>query len=76
MLYGAIRRAAKALGYKTLVTYTQYDESGASLRAAGWVVDEMLAPRKSWAESSVKMRDKRDPVGNGGVARIRWRIVA
>ena len=36
MLYGAAWRAAKALGYKKLVTYTLPDESGASLRASGW----------------------------------------
>jgi hypothetical protein len=39
MLYGAIARAAKALGYRTLVTYTLTDESGASLRASGWQPD-------------------------------------
>jgi hypothetical protein len=36
MLYGACRRAAWALGYKRLVTYTLPEEGGASLRAAGW----------------------------------------
>lgn len=36
MLYGAAWRAAKALGYTRLITYTQADETGASLRAAGW----------------------------------------
>ena len=38
-LYGAVRRAAKALGYRRLVTYTMQGETGASLRAAGWVRD-------------------------------------
>jgi hypothetical protein len=37
-LYGAAWRAAKALGYRRLVTYTQAGESGASLRGAGWTV--------------------------------------
>jgi len=36
ILYGAARRAAWALGYKRLVTYTLPEEGGASLRAAGW----------------------------------------
>ncbi len=36
MLYGAAWRAAKALGYRRLVTYTLPEEGGASLRAAGW----------------------------------------
>jgi hypothetical protein len=35
-LYGACWRAAKALGYQRLITYTQDGETGASLRAAGW----------------------------------------
>jgi hypothetical protein len=74
MLYGAVWRAAKAMGYERCVTYTQADETGASLRAAGWVREKDLPPRKSWAESSVKLRDAKDPVGNGGVARVRWEI--
>lgn len=36
MLYGAAWRAAKALGYKKLITYTLPQEGGASLRASGW----------------------------------------
>ena len=36
MLYGAAWRAAKALGYRRLVTYTLAEEAGTSLTAAGW----------------------------------------
>jgi len=36
MLYGAAWRAARALGYRKLVTYTLVEEGGASLRGAGW----------------------------------------
>lgn len=36
MLYGAAWRACRALGYRRLVTYTLQDETGASLRGAGW----------------------------------------
>lgn len=35
LLYGAAWRAAKALGFRRMVTYTLPDEGGASLRAAG-----------------------------------------
>ena len=35
-LYGACRRAAWALGYKRLITYTLPEEGGASLKAAGF----------------------------------------
>ena len=39
MLYGAAWRAAKALGYKRIVTYTRKSENGASLRASNWRCD-------------------------------------
>lgn len=76
-LYGAIWRAAKAMGYVRCITYTQQEESGASLRAAGWVKVKSLKARKSWAESSgTALAAKRDPVGNGGVERVLWEIVS
>lgn len=73
-LYGAVWRAAKAMGYVRCITYTQGDESGASLRAAGFVKVKNLPARASWAESSVKLKEKRDAVGNGGVERVLWEI--
>lgn len=48
MLYGAAWRAAKALGYGRLITYTQAEETGASLRAAGWRVIAERPARKGW----------------------------
>lgn len=36
MLYSAAWRAARALGWRRLLTYTLPEEGGASLRAAGW----------------------------------------
>ena len=36
MLYATAWKAAKALGYRRLITYTLPEEGGASLRAAGW----------------------------------------
>lgn len=74
MLYGACRRAAWALGYRRVITYTQADECGASLRAAGFVRLKELPARASWAESSTKLKSIRDPVGNGGVDRVLWEI--
>jgi hypothetical protein len=68
MLYGAIVRAATALGYARCVTYTQHDESGASLRGAGWTPVQELAPRAGWTAPS----RPREDIGSGGVARIRW----
>ena len=37
MLYGAAARAAKAMGYHKIITYTLDSEPGTSLRAAGWM---------------------------------------
>jgi len=42
-LYQSAWRAAKAMGYSRMITYTLQSESGASLRGAGWKV---IAERK------------------------------
>ena len=39
MLYGAAQRAAAALGYKRIITYTLESENGSSLRASNWICD-------------------------------------
>lgn len=38
MLYAACWRAARALGFRRLITYTLPSEGGASLRGAGWTL--------------------------------------
>lgn len=51
VLYGAAWRAARALGYRRLVTYTLPEEGGASLRGAGWkTIGE--AGGGSWSRAS------------------------
>ena len=49
MLYGAAMRSAKALGYRTIYTYTLQEEPGTSLRASGWEHDADLKARPSWS---------------------------
>lgn len=68
MLYGAAWRAAKALGYRRLITYTQEGESGASLRGAGWRVVAQLPARKGWQSPS---RPK-GANANEGIPRTLW----
>lgn len=51
-LYGAICRAAKALGYRKVITYTLHDESGESLKASGFERVADIGAR-SWQDSSV-----------------------
>lgn len=49
-LYAAAWRAARAMGYRKIVTYILDTESGASLRAAGWKCAG-LAGGKRWTGS-------------------------
>ncbi|WP_432832972.1 XF1762 family protein [Dactylosporangium sp. CA-092794] len=68
LLYAAAWRAAKALGYRRLITYTQGGESGASLRAAGWRVVAARPPSPGWSRPSRPRTDR----GADGIARQRW----
>ena len=43
-LYGAAARAAAALGFTRIQTYILLDESGVSLRAAGWQFERLSHP--------------------------------
>jgi len=71
MLYGACQRAAFALGYRRVITYTQAEESGSSLRAAGWKVIAQRPSRKGW---SVPSRP-RDNTAYRSVPRQLWESV-
>lgn len=51
-LYGAAWRAAKALGYTRIITYTLPSEGGVSLRGAGYKVLAEKAGGGSWDRSS------------------------
>lgn len=68
MLYGAVRRAAKSMGYRPedIITYTLADEDGASLRAAGWRYDALTAGG-SWDRPS-RTRCDTHPT----VRKVRW----
>jgi hypothetical protein len=74
MIYGALWRAAKAMGYLRCITYTQADETGSSLRAVGWVKVKALPPRSSWAAATKddRLRAMRCPIGAGAVPRVLW----
>ena len=48
MLYGAVARAAFAMGWTRVITYTEEGESGASLRAANYRVVAELPARGGW----------------------------
>lgn len=67
-LYGAAWRAASALGYRRLITYTQAGESGTSLRAANWRIVAERPARTGWSHPS-RPRDDR---GVDGIQRTLW----
>lgn len=69
-LYCACWRAARALGWRKLITYTLATESGASLRAAGWSVVGQVSAR-SWHCAS-RPRVDRAPLQE----KIRWEASA
>lgn len=56
-LYGAAWRAARALGYSRLGTYTLASEPGTSLRAAGWHPVHTVRGR-SWSAPSRQRIDQ------------------
>lgn len=68
MLYGAVRRAAKALGFRRLITYTLESESGASLRASGWT-REGVTSGGSWSTPSRTRTDKHPTC-----PKVRWSV--
>lgn len=78
MIYGALRKAARALGYRRVFTYTLAEESGASLRAAGFVKDADVPARAKWT-GRVWKTQQRDLFGNetrppGPKIRWVWRL--
>jgi len=72
MLYGAAARACFALGYRRLITYTQADEGGASLRAVGWKVIAERPARAGWSAPS----RPRDNLTYRSSQRQLWEVLA
>ena len=68
-LYGACWRAAKALGWRRLITYTLAAEGGASLRGAGWRVLAERAPNPAGGWQNRPGREWQPVVGQ---AKLLW----
>ncbi len=65
-LYGWAARQAVKRGFKKIITYTRADESGTSLKAAGWVIEARVKGRH-WDTRS-RPRDRRhEPID-----KLRW----
>ena len=71
-LYSAAWKAARAIGYRRMVTYTQGDETGASLKASGWRKVRELPPRSGWNSTTRPRRD----LGADNIARTLWQAGA
>lgn len=67
-LYGASKRAAQAMGYRKVLTYTLIEESGASLKAVGWN-RVGIAGGGSWSRPSRPQTDHH-PLQQ----KIRWEV--
>ncbi len=70
MLYGACCRVCKATGYDTVITYTLPEETGASLKAAGFQEDGMTTHKQGWdTPSRPRSGPEKNPIG----PKRRWR---
>lgn len=69
ILYGAVWRAARAIGYSRCITYTLAEECGASLRATGW---RCIGERKSHQWSNPGRPREFNPVF--ALPKVRWEV--
>jgi len=72
MLYGAAWKAARAMGFRRLITYTLPEEGGASLRGAGWR-PVGLRGGGNWNRASRPRTDTDEPLQ---VQKMLWQAVA
>lgn len=66
ILYAAAARAARAMGFRRIQTYTLPSEGGASLRASGWV-EERTSNGDDWQRTDRPGRADQTPL-----PRTRW----
>lgn len=70
-LYGAAARAAKAMGFRYIQTYTRQEEDGASLRAVGWTPAPASSGGAQWGLSRQQAQLFPD-LQEARVPKIRW----
>lgn len=71
-LYGACWRIWRAMGGRKLVTYTLQEESGASLRGAGWKIVGEVKPTKAGWHKKDHLTRQWQPVQ--GQMKFRWEV--
>lgn len=69
MLYGAAAKAAKAMGFRRIQTFTLETEPGTSLKASGWINDGLSNKDGGRWDTHI-----RQAVGGQqrGVVKVRW----
>jgi hypothetical protein len=72
MLYSASRRAAIALGYRRIITYTLTTELGSSLKASGFAAVAITAKGDQWNRPGKRERIDRGLQGQ----KTRWESAA
>ena len=70
-LYARCWQAARALGWRKLITYTLQSESGASMRGAGWKCIAELKPNNPGGWQTRPGREWQAVVGQ---AKFRWEV--
>ena len=70
MLYGACVRAAKAMGYEKVITYTLVTESGSSLKASGFQEDGIIKGHPNGWDMPGRHRTKPSKYPDGD--KVRW----
>jgi hypothetical protein len=73
-LYGACWRAWKAMGGRRIVTYTLQEESGSSLKGAGWTVIAESKPHDSWRGKNKQDNGNREWQPIYGQLKFRWEM--
>lgn len=63
ILYASSARAAKSLGFSRIISYVLDTETGASIRAAGWVQDDGDFGNLSWANRPGRTGNNFGPKG-------------
>jgi len=71
-LYSRCWRIWRLMGGTRMITYTLQDESGASLRGAGWKIVGEVKPHNNW--NSKKDRSKRRWQPIYGQQKFRWEV--
>jgi len=76
-LYGACWRIWREMGGQRLITYTLQDETGASMRGAGWKrVAEVRATESHWRKKDHLSDARTFDVRSSGQPKFRWEVTS